>query len=565
MKPSRVISSSSLTMAALLLGGCDTGGEYNAPRTPLPEKPASTCPSSPAQAMAYGFGQEDLGLQHELLARVKAGEGVKVFQDAFEEGDELFTTEYTRAQGGGAYVNKDTYFTRMPRADARCDGEWVNHQPGRATGPNAQSCDACHNRPADGAGSIAGNVHRDPEHSGDPKKVIQRNTPHLLGGGALQRLAEEMTTELFAIRKSAGEDACKTGQTVQKPLSTKTVDFGTIRAGCSNGAPVYDTSGVRGVAADLVVRPFEWKKSVIFIRDFVRGAAHNEIGMQGVELVGEGKDGDGDGVANELSIGQMTELTVYMAGQVRPTTKTELIALGLLDPNDKDLPTDPAAIDRGDQVFGQIGCASCHKPQLTLDDPVFREPSALVEFRDDQFFESRQNPVKEGLDWNHPIRFDLTKDIPDNAISTRNGSTLGNFETDGTGQHAVVRLYGDLKRHDMGPELAEVIDELGNGKMTVIQYLGGEAGSGSGRATFGTKELWGVGCTGPWLHDGRATTLTEAIRYHGGEASASRAAFNALDAGAKKDLLAFLYNQVLYVKEVGSNDNPDLSICKPKE
>ena len=553
-------------MAALLISGCDTGGEYNAPRSSIPQKPASTCPSSIAPpALSYGFGQKDLKLQHELLARVKAGEGGKVFLDAFEEGDEMFTKEFTRAEGSGAYVTQDTFYTRMPRADADCEHEWVRHQPARATGPNAQSCNACHNRPADGAGSIAGNVHRDPEHSADPKKVIQRNTPHLLGGGALQRLGEEMTAKLFAIRKAAGDEACKTGQTVRRPLSAKDVDFGVIRASCYNNTPAYDSSGVKGVSADLVIRPFEWKKSVIFIRDFVRGASHNEIGMQAVELVGEGKDGDGDGVADEISIGQMTELTVYMAGQVRPTTKTELIALGLLDPGDPELPTDQAAIDRGKKVFGQIGCVSCHKPQMVLDDPVFKEPSAMVEFRDDVYFESKQNPVKEGLDWHFPIRFDLTKDIPDNRIPTKNGSTLGNFETDESGKHAIVRLYGDMKRHDMGPELAEVIDELGNGRMTVIQYLGGTKGSGSGRSTFGTKELWGVGCTGPWLHDGRATTLAEAIGYHGGEAAASRSEFNKLELGSKQDLLAFLYNQVLYVKEQGDSAEPDLSICKPKD
>jgi len=81
-----------------------------------------------------------------------------------------------------------------------------------------------------------------------------------------------------------------------------------------------------------------------------------------------------------------------------------------------------------------------------------------------------------------------------------------------------------------------------------------DAPNGIGRSTFGTKELWGVGCTGPWLHDGRATTLTEAIRFHGGEAASSRAAFKALDQSGKQALFAFLYNQVLYLHELGENE-----------
>ena len=36
-----------------------------------------------------------------------------------------------------------------------------------------------------------------------------------------------------------------------------------------------------------------------------------------------------------------------------------------------------------------------------------------------------------------------------------------------------------------------------------------------GLGEFLTPELWGVGTTGPWLHDGRALTLRQAILFHG--------------------------------------------------
>ena len=36
-----------------------------------------------------------------------------------------------------------------------------------------------------------------------------------------------------------------------------------------------------------------------------------------------------------------------------------------------------------------------------------------------------------------------------------------------------------------------------------------------------TPPLWGVANSGPYLHDGRAETLDEAIRLHGGEAAAT--------------------------------------------
>ncbi|MDX1642714.1 MAG: di-heme oxidoredictase family protein, partial [Thermoanaerobaculia bacterium] len=67
-----------------------------------------------------------------------------------------------------------------------------------------------------------------------------------------------------------------------------------------------------------------------------------------------------------------------------------------------------------------------------------------------------------------------------------------------------------------------------------------------------TSELWGVGNTGPWLHDGRAATLDEAIRWHGedeppavgepgrSEAQESRDAYMALAEGEREALLTFL-------------------------
>ena len=46
--------------------------------------------------------------------------------------------------------------------------------------------------------------------------------------------------------------------------------------------------------------------------------------------------------------------------------------------------------------------------------------------------------------------------------------------------------------------------------------------------------------TAPYLHDGRATTLSEAILWHGGEAEPARNGFDNLDDAEKISLLAFL-------------------------
>jgi len=55
-----------------------------------------------------------------------------------------------------------------------------------------------------------------------------------------------------------------------------------------------------------------------------------------------------------------------------------------------------------------------------------------------------------------------------------------------------------------------------------------------------TPPLWGVQDSAPYLHDGRAASLAEAIVMHGGEAAPSAANFVALDYISRRALLEFL-------------------------
>ncbi len=320
--------------------------------------------------VAVHADQDDLNGEPDLNAR---------FTEAFELGDELFATAFNALDGGGANVGRGQRYTRVPRADLRGRGEWFNHVPTRVTGPNAGGCFECHEQPfEDGAGTAALNVHRDPFRTGLIGQFIERNTPHIFATGAIQRLAEEMTDGLTADQQRLVDEVCRIGGTRSVTLDTKGVNFGTLSATRVRSSPcqvTYNTDGVRGVdfqtSVDnpaipiaLIIRPFQWKGSVPFLRDFNRGAAHNELGMQAVEVVGDNVDGDGDGVRNELTIGDMTSLAVYMAAQPRPTTLIELNQLGLLEPALTSAQVNQ--INQGAQVFNAIGCATCHIPQLTL-------------------------------------------------------------------------------------------------------------------------------------------------------------------------------------------------------
>jgi CxxC motif-containing protein (DUF1111 family) len=84
-----------------------------------------------------------------------------------------------------------------------------------------------------------------------------------------------------------------------------------------------------------------------------------------------------------------------------------------------------------------------------------------------------------------------------------------------------VALYSDLLLHDVG---------TGDG----IVQAAAQANE------IRTPALWGLRFRRPLLHDGSAATVEEAIRRHGGEASAVIERFGALEAPEQRQLLAFL-------------------------
>ncbi len=465
--------------------------------------------------------------QKDLMSRL-GKDRLEAFVYAFEAGDEITEADYTMERGVGARVSDGQYFSRLPRADLASAGDWAEHFPAREGGPQAHSCISCHSAPlANGAGPMAMNVVIDPTHSGDPSSFLERNTLHLFGLGAVQRVAEEITQDLKQQEAALAKETCEESFPIKHYLVSKGISFGALTAsaevdGTTCKANInYDE--VYGIDEDLIVRPFGWKGLHATLRSFARSAAHNEMGMQGVELVGN-EDGDFDGVTGELTVGDVTAVTLYMAALERPTSKLELAELGLVELTQDE----KYKLLRGEQRLVDAGCTSCHVPSVDLNNAVFSEPSAVPGYSEEEL-PSGAIAAKLGLDGKNPMWFDLTKDQPNNRIAMADGSEvhLGAFPSKGeTG--ATVFWYTDFRRHDMGPKLADPIDAYG-----------------FGASVWPTRSLAGVGSTGPWLHHGHATTLREAIMAHGGAAELSKNAFIALPEEQQDELIAFLENLVI--------------------
>jgi hypothetical protein len=356
----------------------------------------------------------------------------------------------------------------------------------RINGLDSQTCNECHSivsnatRPPllgiGGVGSVSTNAFFrvtgvdvvDTRNNGfaevDGGRFI--NPPFLFGSGGVEALGKEMTRDLQTLTQHA---LANPNSVV--PLVSKGVSFGAI----SSDGTDLDYSELEGIDEDLVVKPFGRKGEFATVRSFDIEALQFHLGIQAVELVGEGVDDDGDGVANEITEGELSALHVHNVTLPRPVERHT---------------TDETRA--GSQLFANIGCADCHVPELRTDSRYL--PVSFPEVETD--------PTQ-----NVYLVIDLTKQLP-------------GFRRH-RGEGVRVRLFSDLKRHDMGPGLAESagfeLDPL-----------------------FITARLWGVADTAPYLHDGRATTLTEAILFHGGEAQAARDIFNALSDDDRIELLSFL-------------------------
>jgi hypothetical protein len=147
---------------------------------------------------------------------------------------------------------------------------------------------------------------------------------------------------------------------------------------------------------------------------------------------------------------------------------------------------------RGSERFDAFGCASCHVRELSTR-------SVDVTFSFPEVFTDPAANVFQSLDL----------------------AALG-FPRDRSTGGIRVKAFADLKLHDMGPGLTD------------------RPAGAPGSSLFITIPLWGVADSAPYLHDGRAFTINDAILMHDGEGRPARDAYASASVADRKALLAFL-------------------------
>ncbi len=422
-----------------------------------------------------------------LLEESRTQDGL-CFGDAYIAGRLLFAHAYTPAEGLGNGLS-----------EAKQKGVIRRVHKGRFGGPDADRCTSCHWRGGNaGAGALVDNAF----FLGDGVSIASadaHNPPSLHGAGVLELLAAEMTEELHERRRVALAQAKTSGQKKGVKLVAKGVSFGRLEARPDG---TVDLTGVNGVEADLVVRPFGWKGTHSTLRGIVEESFQIHLGVQGPGIVsdkalagdGPANDRDKDGVQEALTDDQLTAVVIYLAAQGIPVMRpherlneAEAAAPGLLAPRSTVFLEEWV---QGRALFESVGCATCHVPSLKLNRAVFNTQDTSGQHHSLDLAAAMERPR---VTWDEE-----TSTYP-------------------------VFLFSDLKRHDMGEGLASQHEH-----------------QGVARRMFRTPPLWGLADSGPWMHDGRAPSLDQAIRFHDGEARLVKERYKALQPHEQGALRLFL-------------------------
>ena len=436
--------------------------------------------------------------------------GQYTIEELIAHGETLFTASFNTLDGAGRPTRTGNDEFRQRREGF----ESFN----RISGPDSNACSGCHNIPvAGGGGDNVANVFvlgqrfefvdfddqmefdfrsdlddrlQYEQEDEDPLTLQnvgnERNTVGMFGSGFVELLAREMSRELLAQEQAAIDEAKKSGWPVRREISAKGIDFGAITAH-PNGF-VY-TSEVEGVDGDLIVRPFSQKGVFRSLREFNNDAMVHHHGIENYERTGAFTDRDGDGVVNEMTPGDATALVAFLVTLPAPI---------------QTVPEDPelrAVVELGREKFEAIGCALCHIPELPLESLVFTEPNEFNVGRD-----LRPGAVESVLE------IDLSE-------------YSDKFRTDENG-HYLIPVFSDLRRHDMGEDGPLDNEHIVQGGVPTEQWM--------------TRRLWGFASEPPFLHHGRATLISDAIKAHGGSAKGAKNRFLGLPTEEQEALIAFL-------------------------
>ena len=460
--------------------------------------------------------------------------------ELLDVGRRLFEANWTEEDGGGRPRSKGTGAALSARSEPLTGERNFN----RISGPDANSCQGCHNAPhgiAGGGGDFVTNGFESAQRFDfvtfkpadlrattgtvdEQKRATSlqtignlRATPGLFGAGYLEMVARQITMDLQAVR-----DGLQPGQS--KALKSKGISFGVL---ARHADGTWDVTRVEGLPRQslltptkdskpsLVLRPWHQAGNVVSLREFTNSAYNRHHGIQTAERFGADTDPDGDGVLNEMTRGDVTAVVMYQATLAVP---------GRVIPNNPEV---ERAVLNGENVFRQIQCTTCHVESLPLDRPgwIYSEPSPFNPPANARRRDTRTLSVNLN---------DASLPLPRLQPSSSRPDVID------------VPAYTDFKLHDLGEADPLAMDAIDMNEPTWSPRFA------AGNRKFITRRLWGAANEPPYFHHGLFTTMRQAILAHGGEALEQRRAFQQLSKYDQDSVIEFL--KTLQVLPRGTTD-----------
>ena len=244
---------------------------------------------------------------------------------------------------------------------------------------------------------------------------------------------------------------------------------------------------------DKRIGRFGWKSQTASLSDFVLTACAVELGLEVPAHHQGGSPQRPEAAAKGLDLNaqECESLVAYVSDLPRPAERKP------------ESEREAKEIEAGRGLFAKVGCATCHSPKLGKVENIYSDlllhdlGPALGDVGQYGVFDPSSSE-DEIVDDPGSVA-DVTESAPRRMMGSR-------FRSGGMNPQQV-------KRPTSGP---------------------------ASRFEWRTPALWGLRDSAPYLHDGRAKTLDQAIAFHGGEAGGIAQRFFKLTAKEREQLEAFL-------------------------
>ncbi len=263
-----------------------------------------------------------------------------------------------------------------------------------------------------------------------------------------------------------------------------------------------------GRVSGRVAGKFGWRAQVHSLADFVSAACASELGLnhRNGSQPGDPANPGYRNARSDMTEREVSKLSGYVAEISRPSEEFD----------------ERNSVRRGEKIFNSVGCVICHAADVRPVSGLFSDlllhdmgpdlqapfPAPVGELEGVKVIKSLQFPVKGPNRW---------------PVGLFYGSNTGSnppqpYPFDRPDQPRFP--WGDVSHVQDASKFDLTWDAL--------------------QREWRTPPLWGVADTAPYLHDGRAETLEDAILWHGGEAKWSRDDYAKLPRPQQKLVIKFL-------------------------